>query len=59
MAVKVEIPSPLREHTGGQTEVAVSGSTVQAALDDLVRQFPSIGPNCSITGSCGRTSTSS
>ena len=44
MAVKVEIPSPLREHTGGQTEVAVSGATVQAALDDLVRQFPSIGP---------------
>ena len=25
MAVKVEIPSPLREHTGGQTEVAVAG----------------------------------
>lgn len=44
MAVRVEIPSPLREHTGGQTEVSVSGSTVQAALDDLVRQFPSIGP---------------
>ena len=44
MAVKVEIPSPLREHTGGQTEVTVSGSTVQAALDDLVRQFPAIGP---------------
>ena len=44
MAVKVEIPSPLREHTGGQTEVAVAGATVQAALDDLVRQFPSIGP---------------
>jgi len=44
MAVKVEIPSPLREHTGGQTEVSVSGTTVQAALDDLVRQFPSISP---------------
>jgi molybdopterin synthase sulfur carrier subunit len=43
MAVKVEIPSPLREHTGGQTEVSVTGNTVQAALDDLVRQFPSIG----------------
>ena len=42
MPVKVEIPSPLREHTGGKTEVAVSGATVQAALDDLVRQFPSM-----------------
>jgi len=44
MAVKVEIPSPLREHTGGKTEVAVAGTTVGAALDDLVRQFPAIGP---------------
>jgi molybdopterin synthase sulfur carrier subunit len=44
MAVKVEIPSPLREHTGGLTEVNVSGTTVQAALDDLVRQYPAIGP---------------
>jgi sulfur-carrier protein len=44
MPVKVEIPSPLREQAGGQTEVAVSGSTVQAALDDLVRQYPALGP---------------
>lgn len=44
MAVKVDIPSPLREHTGGRTEVTVSGATVQAALDDLVRQYPAIGP---------------
>jgi sulfur-carrier protein len=44
MPVKIEIPSPLREHTGGQTEVSVAGKTVQTALDDLVRQFPSIGP---------------
>jgi sulfur-carrier protein len=44
MPVKVEIPSPLREQAGGQTEVAVAASTVQAALDDLVRQFPALGP---------------
>ena len=44
MPVKVEIPSPLREQAGGRTEVAASGSTVQAALDDLVRQFPALGP---------------
>jgi molybdopterin converting factor small subunit len=44
MSVKVEIPSPLREHTGGQTEVKVEGATVQHALADLVRQFPTIGP---------------
>ena len=44
MAVKVQIPTPLREHAGGQAEVEVSGATVQAALDDLVRRHPSIGP---------------
>lgn len=44
MSVKIEIPSPLREHTGGKTEVSVEGATVQAALDDLVKQFPSITP---------------
>ena len=44
MAVKVEIPSPLREQAGGKTEVAVAGATVQAALDDLVRQYPALGP---------------
>jgi sulfur-carrier protein len=44
MAVRVDIPSPLREHTGGLTEVSVSGTTVRAALDDLVRQFPTLEP---------------
>lgn len=44
MSVKVEIPSPLREHTGGLTEVSVTGGTVQEALDDLVKQYPNIGP---------------
>jgi molybdopterin converting factor small subunit len=44
MPVKVEIPSPLREQAGGKTEVAVSGATVQAALDDLVRQYPPLAP---------------
>ncbi len=44
MPVKIEIPSPLREHTGGLVDVPVAGATVQAALDDLVRQYPAIGP---------------
>ncbi|MSR54065.1 MAG: MoaD/ThiS family protein [Gemmataceae bacterium] len=42
MPVKIEIPSPLRDHTGGKTEVAATGTTVQIALADLVSQFPSI-----------------
>ena len=44
MAIRVQIPTPMREHTGGKSEVEVSGPTVQAALDDLVRQYPAIGP---------------
>jgi MoaD family protein len=42
MAVKVDIPTPLREHTGGKAQVEVEGATVQEALKDLVRQFPNI-----------------
>jgi molybdopterin converting factor small subunit len=44
MPVKIEIPSPLREQAGGQTDVPVTGATVQAALADLVRQYPALGP---------------
>lgn len=44
MPVKIEIPSPLREHTGGLVDVPVTGATVKAALADLVRQFPAIEP---------------
>ena len=44
MPLKVEIPTPMRETTGGHAAVEVSGGTVQAALDDLLRQYPAIGP---------------
>lgn len=44
MPVRIEIPTPLREHTGGKTEVEVSGGTIQEALNDLVKQHPAIGP---------------
>ena len=42
MAIKINIPTPLREHTQGKTVVEASGASVQAALDDLCRQFPSL-----------------
>jgi len=42
MAIKINIPTPMRQHTGGKAEVAATGTTVQAALDDLGRQFPGI-----------------
>jgi molybdopterin converting factor small subunit len=44
MAITVQIPPPMRDQVGGQSEVSVSGATVQAALDDLVKQHPGLGP---------------
>ena len=43
MAIRVQIPTPMREQAGGQSEVEVSGATVRAALDDLVRRHPGLG----------------
>jgi len=42
MAVRVHIPTPMREHTGKQAVVEASGPTVQAVLDDLGRQYPGV-----------------
>jgi molybdopterin converting factor small subunit len=44
MAIKIEIPGPLREQAGGNTEVSVTGATVGAALADLVKQYPALEP---------------
>ncbi len=44
MAIKVQIPTPMREQTGGKAEVEVAGGTVKAVLDDLVRQYPGVAP---------------
>ncbi len=44
MAIKVEIPTPLREQAGGNAEVEVTGATVGAALADLVKKYPALEP---------------
>ena len=44
MAIKVQIPTPMREQAGGKTEVNVTGATVRRALDDLVKQYPALEP---------------
>jgi len=44
MAIKIQIPTPMREQTSGKAEVEVAGGTVKAALADLLRQFPGVGP---------------
>lgn len=42
MPVRIQIPTPMRQHTQGQATVEVAGSTVKAALDDLGRLHPAI-----------------
>jgi len=42
MSIRIQIPTPMRQHTDNQPVVEVSGSTVQAALDDLTKKHPGI-----------------
>jgi MoaD family protein len=42
MAVKVQIPTPMRQHTEGKTTVEVQGGTVKAVLDDLSARYPGL-----------------
>ena len=39
----VRIPTQLRSLTNGRAEVAASGSTVAAVIDDLESRFPGVG----------------
>jgi molybdopterin converting factor small subunit len=50
MAIKVEIPTPLREQSGGSAEVEVTGGTVSAALADLVKKHPGLEPKLFLNG---------
>ena len=50
MAIKVEIPTPLREQSGGNAEVEVTGSTVGAALADLVKKYPGLEAKLFLNG---------
>jgi molybdopterin converting factor small subunit len=43
MSIAVKIPTILRTYTGGASEVAVSGDTLNDALGSLDAQFPGIG----------------
>jgi sulfur-carrier protein len=40
--MKVLIPTPLRDYTGGQSEVQATGTTLADLLADLDRRFPGI-----------------
>ena len=42
MAIRIHIPTPMRQHTEGKAVVDAGGQTVQTTLDDLGRQFPAL-----------------
>jgi MoaD family protein len=42
MAIKVQIPTPMRQHTEGKAVVEATGGTVQAVLDDVGARYPGI-----------------
>jgi molybdopterin synthase sulfur carrier subunit len=42
MMSSVFIPSPLRRYTAGQSNVQVSGDTINELIENLERQFPGV-----------------
>jgi molybdopterin synthase sulfur carrier subunit len=40
VSVTVRLPTIMRTHAGGQSEVKAEGSTIGEVVDDQVRQFP-------------------
>jgi molybdopterin synthase sulfur carrier subunit len=42
MAVKVQIPAPMRQHTDGQATVESNGASVQEVLANVGAKFPGI-----------------
>jgi molybdopterin converting factor small subunit len=42
MAIKVQIPAPMRQHTDGKTLVEATGATVAAVLENVGAQYPAL-----------------
>ena len=42
MAIRINIPTPLRQHTEGQAVVEGKGTTVQGLLEDLGKRYPAV-----------------
>ncbi len=40
MSVQVKIPTVLRKHTGGESVIDASGSTIRELIDDVGGRFP-------------------
>ena len=50
MAVRVSIPTALRQYAGGNGRVAVEGTTVREALAALTAQYPALGQQLMANG---------
>lgn len=44
MAIRVHIPTPMRQHTENQAVVEAQGGTVQTLLDNLGAKYPALTP---------------
>ncbi|HEX2032241.1 MAG TPA: ubiquitin-like small modifier protein 1 [Actinomycetota bacterium] len=42
MAVRVKLPTLLRQHAGGESEIAARGGTVREVLTDLEARYPGL-----------------
>ena len=42
MPIKIQIPTPMRQHTDGLATVEVSGGTVKEALDNLCAKYSGV-----------------
>ena len=42
MAIRIHIPTPMRQHTEGQAVVESNGATIQAAFDQLSQKYPAL-----------------
>ena len=42
MSIRIQIPTPMRQHTDGQPVVEVTAATVQGLLDALGQKFPGL-----------------
>ena len=42
MAIRIQIPTPMRQHADGQSTVEVNASTVQGVLAELGIKYPAL-----------------
>ena len=50
MSARIQIPTPMRQHTEGKTTVEANGATVKAVLDDLVAKYPGLQTRLFLNG---------